>query len=85
MSRTGRVSEGLGAEDDALFQRLRALRATISREEGVAAYMVFADRTLIEMAREKPRGIDEMSRIYGVGERKLKAYGDLFLQALWEA
>ncbi len=78
-------SEGLGAEEDALFQRLRALRATISREEGVAAYMVFADRTLIEMAREKPRGIDEMSRIYGVGERKLKAYGDLFLQALWEA
>lgn len=74
----------LEGEDEAVFQRLRALRATIAREEGIAAYMIFADRTLIEMAREKPQDLDDLTRIYGVGERKLKAYGDIFLQALWE-
>ncbi len=46
--------------------------------------MVFPDRTLIEMAREKPRDLDELARVNGVGERKLKAYGDVFLAALWD-
>jgi ATP-dependent DNA helicase RecQ len=75
--------DALDADDEAVFQKLRALRSTISREEGVAAYMVFPDRTLIEMARAKPRDLDDLARINGVGERKLKAYGDVFLQALW--
>ncbi len=74
----------LDPDEEATFQRLRALRATLAREEGVAAYMIFADRTLIEMARERPADLDALSRIYGVGGRKLKAYGDVFLQALWE-
>jgi ATP-dependent DNA helicase RecQ len=82
--RSGPYADVLDADDDALFQRLRALRGAISREEGVAAYMVFADRTLIEMARSRPRDLDDLSRIHGVGERKLKAYGDVFLAALWD-
>ena len=45
---------GLTEADEALFQHLRGLRATIARAEGIAAFMVFPDRTLIEMARAKP-------------------------------
>lgn len=83
-SPSGPYGNQLDADHDAVFQRLRALRATISREEGIAAYMVFPDRTLIEMTRDKPTDLDGMARISGVGERKLKAYGDVFLQALWD-
>jgi ATP-dependent DNA helicase RecQ len=77
-------ADALDEGDDALFQRLRALRASIARDEGVAAYMVFPDRTLIEMARERPSDLDELARLHGVGDRKLKSYGDVFLQALAE-
>jgi ATP-dependent DNA helicase RecQ len=74
----------LASEEQMLFERLRALRSSIAREEGIAAYMVFADRTLIELARERPGDLDAFARIHGVGARKLQAYGDVFLQALWE-
>jgi ATP-dependent DNA helicase RecQ len=83
-SPSGPYASQLDPDHDVVFQRLRALRATIAREEGVAAYMVFPDRTLIEMARERPTDLDGMARISGVGERKLKSYGDVFLQALWD-
>jgi ATP-dependent DNA helicase RecQ len=61
---------------------LRARRREIAREEGVPAFMVFADRTLIEMAEKQPATLDEMAAIYGVGERKLERYGEVFLDAL---
>ncbi len=84
-STSGPYGNPLDDVDDIVFQRLRVLRAAISREEGIAAYMVFPDRTLIDMVREKPSDLDQMARVQGVGERKLKAYGDVFLNALWEA
>ncbi len=84
-SPSGPYGGDLDETDDAVFQRLRKLRASISREEGIAAYMVFPDRTLLDMVREKPHDLDSMARVSGVGERKLKAYGDAFLGALWEA
>lgn len=82
---SGPYATELDPDDELVFQRLRALRLEISRDEGIAAYMVFPDRTLIDMVREKPSDIDAMARINGVGERKLKAYGDVFLGALWAA
>jgi ATP-dependent DNA helicase RecQ len=78
------TSEGLDERDGELFARLRVLRLAIAREEGVAAYMVFADRTLIEMAQVKPHDLTQMEAISGVGQRKLKAYGDAFLAAIHE-
>jgi ATP-dependent DNA helicase RecQ len=51
----------------------------------MAAYMIFPDRTLIEMAERRPQKLDEMRRIYGVGERKLTQYGQAFLQAIADA
>jgi ATP-dependent DNA helicase RecQ len=75
--------EGLDDEETAAFQRLRALRATLAREQGVAAFMIFADRTLIELVRAQPNDLDAMARVSGVGARKLEAYGEVFLQELW--
>jgi ATP-dependent DNA helicase RecQ len=65
-----------------LFDHLRALRLEIARKEGIAAYMVFADRTLIDMARLRPRTLSEMKLVHGVGEAKLDRYGAIFLKAI---
>ena len=46
------------------------------------AYVIFPDRTLIEMAKEKPRTLAQMSAIHGVGESKLQKYGAAFLAVL---
>ena len=61
---------------------LRCLCVQIAREEGVAAYIIFTDRTLIAMARERPMALDAMRAIEGVGERKLTQYGEAFLEAI---
>jgi ATP-dependent DNA helicase RecQ len=66
----------------ALFDALRALRLEIARKEGIAAYMIFADRTLIDMARLRPRTLSEMKLVHGVGEAKLGRYGATFLKAM---
>ncbi|MBX9931828.1 MAG: DNA helicase RecQ [Methylobacterium sp.] len=65
-----------------LFQHLRGLRATIARTEGIAAFMVFPDRTLIEMARTKPVDLYALRTVHGVGERKRDAYGERFVEAI---
>ena len=72
----------LDEADEALFQHLRGLRASIARAEGIAAFMVFPDRTLIEMARAKPVDLWAMRSIHGVGERKREAYGARFAEAI---
>ncbi|WP_375408258.1 DNA helicase RecQ [uncultured Methylobacterium sp.] len=69
---------------EALFQHLRGLRATIARAEGIAAFMVFPDRTLIEMARTKPVDLYALRTVHGVGERKRDAYGARFVEAIAE-
>ncbi len=74
--------EGLDEATTALFEELRAVRLSLARGEGVAAYIVFPDRTLIEMAEQRPTTLDEMRRVQGVGDRKLAAYGEAFLDAL---
>lgn len=75
-----------GLDDDAarLFAALRRKRLDIAREEGVAAYVVFADRTLIELARKRPLSLHDMAGIYGIGTAKLERYGEAFLEVLLE-
>ncbi|MGO4405709.1 DNA helicase RecQ [Bosea sp. RAF48] len=77
-------ADGLDEGTAALFEHLRKLRLQLAREEGVAAYIIFTDRTLIAMARERPLGLDEMRAIEGVGERKLTQYGEAFVEAIAE-
>lgn len=77
-------ADGLDEGTAGLFEHLRKLRLQIAREEGVAAYIIFTDRTLIAMARERPLDLDGMRSIEGVGERKLAQYGEAFLEAIAE-
>lgn len=72
-------------EDAVLFEMLRALRRKLAAEEKVAAYMIFADRTLVDMARLKPRNRTEFAAVNGVGQRKLEAYADVFLAEIARA
>ncbi len=65
--------------DEALFERLRALRKTLADERDVPAYIVFSDVALRQMARNYPASEREFARISGVGEKKLREFGDIFL------
>jgi len=71
-----------GPMDDALFEQLRSCRREIARQKGVPAYVVFPDRTLREMAAARPRTLEEMRLIHGVGSTKLDRYGDDFLRVI---
>ena len=68
--------------DAALFEALRQRRSELAKEQRVAAYVVFADKTLIDMARRKPATAAEMSAVHGVGEAKLRQYGAVFLDVI---
>ena len=68
--------------DDELLAALKALRSAIATAQGQPAYVVFPDRTLIEMAKERPRGLDELAGIHGVGAAKLQKYGAAFLAVI---
>ena len=69
---------------DDLFEHLRRLRLQLARTNGMAPYLIFTDATLEEMAAERPTTSDEMSNISGVGEMKLRRYGDQFLNSIRE-
>ncbi|HKT81977.1 MAG TPA: DNA helicase RecQ [Vicinamibacterales bacterium] len=79
-----RSSPRSGSEtvDHALFDALRELRQKIARERGVPPYVIFHDRSLQEMADRKPRTLEDLHEIYGVGARKAEAFGDAFLDAI---
>jgi ATP-dependent DNA helicase RecQ len=65
----------LSAGDAELFERLRAWRAGVAKEQGVPAYVVFHDATLRAVAAARPADLDELGGISGVGETKLAKYG----------
>jgi ATP-dependent DNA helicase RecQ len=72
----------LDEQDSALFERLKQLRRRLAAEEGVAAFMIFADRSLMDMVRLKPATRSDFAAVNGVGERKLDAYADVFLEEI---
>ena len=65
-----------------MLERLRALRSNIAREQKVPAYVVFADRTLVEMAVRRPKSPYALGDIHGVGPMKIEQYGERFLALL---
>ena len=69
-------------EEERLFQELRALRSALAKEASVPPYVVFHDKTLREMVAARPRSLDELSQVAGVGAAKLERYGERFLEAL---
>ena len=68
--------------ESALFLELRALRKRLADKRKVPAYLVFSDATLFAMAEERPRTLDAMLRISGVGPKKLAEYGETFLAVI---
>ncbi len=70
------------ADERELWEVLRTLRRKLAEEHSVPPYVIFPDATLLEMLRSQPRSLDEMSRVSGVGARKLERYGQAFLDAL---
>jgi ATP-dependent DNA helicase RecQ len=65
--------------DEVLFDRLRTLRKKLADERDVPAYIIFSDVSLRQMARSYPASEREFARISGVGEKKLREFGDIFL------
>lgn len=76
------VRAQVAEEDAGLLALLKARRRSLAEAQNVPAYVVFADRTLIEMAEKKPRTLDQMAGITGVGARKLESYGAVFLEVI---
>ncbi len=75
--------KALVADDDApLLSALKAKRRALAEAAAVPAYIIFNDRTLIEMAETRPDTLDAMARINGVGAKKLERYGADFLQVI---
>ena len=72
------------AVDDALFERLRALRRDIARDQDVPPYVIFGDVSLKQMAARKPTTHDAFAGITGVGQFKLEQYGPAFIEAIRE-
>ena len=77
-----KVRQMVSEEDAPLLSALKAKRRALAESQGVPAYIIFNDRTLVEMAETRPRTLDDMARIGGVGAKKLDSYGKAFLEVI---
>jgi len=72
----------VGDADAVLLEALKALRTRLAQAQKVPAYVVFSDRTLIELATHRPASSRAMREIHGVGDAKLERYGAAFLEVI---
>ncbi|MGO4706292.1 DNA helicase RecQ [Microvirga sp. 2MCAF38] len=70
--------------DDPLLLALKGLRTSLAKEESVPAYVIFSDRSLIDMAAKKPTSRGEFGEVHGVGQAKLERYAEAFLDLIRE-
>lgn len=77
--RATRPAVALSAADAALFERLRAWRATTAKAQGVPAYVVFSDATLLAIAQARPQSLAALRGISGIGDVKLERFGESLL------
>ncbi|MES0073756.1 DNA helicase RecQ [Mesorhizobium sp. M0058] len=68
--------------DASLLAALKTLRLRLAKERQVPAYVVFSDRTLIDMAERRPQDLDDFAGVNGVGAAKLKEFGAIFVSAI---
>jgi ATP-dependent DNA helicase RecQ len=81
-ARSGGSDSIVAPADEGLWKRLRSLRLSLARDQGVPPYVIFHDATLTDMIQRRPRDLDALSQIPGVGVSKLKRYGPLFIAAI---
>ena len=79
-----RKSDILNSRGLALFEQLRGLRTQIAREENIPPYIIFTDKTLVDMCVKLPFSRADMMKVSGVGENKYARYGERFLSAIEE-
>jgi ATP-dependent DNA helicase RecQ len=77
-----KVKQMVSEEDAPLLSALKAKRRAFAEQLGGPAYIVFNDKTLIEMAEKRPSTLDDMAGIGGVGTKKLDSYGTAFLEVI---
>ena len=80
--RDGHTGHFAEAGDKSLWEALRERRAEIAREQGVPPYVIFHDATFAEIVQRRPRDLDGMRLITGIGEKKLELYGEDFLKII---
>jgi ATP-dependent DNA helicase RecQ len=81
-SKTRSDADTAEAGDPALLAALKVVRLKLARERQVPAFVIFSDRTLLDMAAKSPRDLDEFASVHGVGAAKLKDFGPVFLSAI---
>jgi ATP-dependent DNA helicase RecQ len=84
-TRTATATVELAAADEPLFDRLRAWRASVAKELGMPAYVIFHDATLRAIAALRPTSLEQLGTVSGVGQNKLAKFGQQVLDALAEA
>ncbi|MEI6201526.1 MAG: DNA helicase RecQ [Enhydrobacter sp.] len=81
--RKAAVASAIASEaDGALLDALKALRSKLAKAQNVPAYVVFSDRTLVELATHRPASPAAMREIHGIGDAKLERYGTAFLDVV---
>jgi ATP-dependent DNA helicase RecQ len=83
--RRANLGQGIEAEDQGLWNALRSCRKRLAEEQGVPPYVIFHDATLREMLEFRPLSLEQLRSITGVGDSKLKRFGDEFLAVIREA
>ena len=81
-ARKGKAGPELAEDTAHRLSELKKLRLELARERKVAAYIIFPDSTLIEMAQQQPQTLDDMANINGVGPKKLREFGPQFLKLI---
>jgi ATP-dependent DNA helicase RecQ len=71
-----------GDEDEVLFKTLRELRSTLAKAQNVPPYVIFHDTTLVALVKLRPKTLQDLSRIPGIGSAKLERYGEAFIKAI---
>lgn len=69
-------------DDQELFEKLKEARQLMAKKRRVPAYVIFHDKTLIELADKRPQSFEEMLEINGIGESKLKKFGQTLLDVI---
>jgi ATP-dependent DNA helicase RecQ len=80
----GGEEDALDAAGQALFEALRRHRLGLAREAGVAPFVIASDRTLRDIARLRPRTLDDLALAHGIGARKVERYGEGLLRVIRE-
>ncbi len=66
--------------DEKIYEEFRTLRTEISNEQNVPAYVIFSDKTLLQLSQKLPLTNEEMLEIHGIGEQKIEKYGEVFIE-----